>query len=67
METLRERQKTERGQWRGLTAGDGCDFSQVPKGPKEKTALCSDNTALSGVLCVCRCVFSAPVRTGTGV
>lgn len=35
---------------------DGCDFSQVPKGPKEKTALCSDNTALSGVLCVCACV-----------
>lgn len=47
-----------------LTAGDACDFSQVPEGPEEKTALCSDNTALSGVLCVCVCVFSAPLHTG---
>ncbi len=53
METLRARQKTERGRRRGLTARDGCDFSQIPKGPEEKTALCSDNTVLSGVLCVC--------------
>lgn len=53
---LKERQKTERGQWRGLMAFDGCDFSQVPKGPKEKMASCL-TAALSGVVCVCVCVF----------
>lgn len=62
----------ERGQFRGLMAGDGCDFSQVPKGPKEKTALCSDNTALSGVLRVCvsfllHCPLAWCLSTNTGL
>lgn len=37
----------------GPTAGDGCDSSQVPKGPEENMALCSDNGVLSGFVCVC--------------
>lgn len=54
----------DRGQFRGLMAGDGCDFSQVPKRPKEKMALCSDNTELSGSQYVSVYIFSAPVRIG---
>lgn len=64
--------KRERGRWSGLTAGDGCDFSQAPKGPRGKrlcvltTPPCEEH-CVSERMCVSQCVCVCHVCVGVCV